>query len=206
MKLSQLLLSQLLQTRPEFAAFGQLELAALEKALRVARYEPEHQFLGEGKRGGTMYLIVEGEVRVTRNRRKLVEWEKQVKATPEGEDPPERPELEPLSEDVNIIEHAGYPVARNLGPGDMFGVISLIDPGKCTATCTADTCVTVASLPRHAVMLLMQNHAPLATHFQQLVADQLARDFGCEKHEVQSLLVSGQYGAIRAVAEYSLAA
>ena len=48
--------------------------------------------------------------RLLRNRKKLQEWEAAVKATPEGEDPPERPELEPLQEDKSIIDEAGEEV------------------------------------------------------------------------------------------------
>ncbi|MCG6872035.1 MAG: cyclic nucleotide-binding domain-containing protein [Gammaproteobacteria bacterium] len=160
-------LSELLQTRPEFSTFSQRELAALEKALCVTRHESGHQFLSEGQRGGMMFLIVEGEVRVTRKSH----------------------------------EQSGYELSRKLGPGDVFGLVSLIDPGKCTATVSAETPVTVASLPRQAFVLLMHNHAPIATHFQQLVTDQLARDLHRPASEMQRLLADGHTGAIRAAAE-----
>ena len=55
------------------------------------------------------HLYTEAE-RMIRNKKKVDEWEKAVKATPEGEDPPDKPELEPLNEEINIIDEAGYEV------------------------------------------------------------------------------------------------
>jgi len=65
---------------------------------------------------------------------------------------------------------------HTMGKGEWFGLIALIDHGTRTATCTAIGEVTVASMPVGAFDLLYQSDAPIAHHFQYLVARQLAHD------------------------------
>jgi len=65
---------------------------------------------------------------------------------------------------------------RTLKNGEWFGLIALIDHGTRTATCTAQGPVTAASLPVTAFDLLYQSDAPIAHHFQYLIARQLAHD------------------------------
>jgi CRP-like cAMP-binding protein len=63
-----------------------------------------------------------------------------------------------------------------MGPGEIFGLIGLIDHVRRTATCTAAGPVVVASLPSSAFTFLYTMHASLGYCFQRLVAVQLARD------------------------------
>ena len=59
--------------------------------------------------------------------------------------------------------------------GDFFGLYSLIDSSKKSANCTAIGKVRAASLPRTAFELLFRSSLPLSLHFQNIVANQLAR-------------------------------
>ncbi len=70
----------------------------------------------------------------------------------------------------------GFDVLEKMGPGDMFGLVSLIDYGRRSSACTAVGPVSAASLPRSAFLLLYKAHAPIGYHFQYLIARQLARD------------------------------
>lgn len=131
-----------LNTVPEFSEFKQRELETLEKAMSVNNYNDAHVFIEEGKRAHIMYLIIEGEVIVSRR---------------------------------HYQERGIYELER-LGPGDLFGLVSLIDHGRRTATCTAQGPVTIATLPRSAFELLFYAQAPIALHFQKLIVHQLAND------------------------------
>jgi len=64
----------------------------------------------------------------------------------------------------------------NLGPGDLFGVIALVDGSTRTATATATGKVEVAELPASAFTMLYESDSPVSVHFQLLIARQLARD------------------------------
>lgn len=70
----------------------------------------------------------------------------------------------------------GAELVRTMGPGELFGLIALIDHGKRSATCTAVGEVTAAVLPTTAFDLLFQSNAPIAHHFQYVIARQLAHD------------------------------
>jgi len=59
-------LSEFLQTVPTFADFSQAELDVLERALRVDHFPKGHVLLEEGKRGRALYILMEGEIAVTR--------------------------------------------------------------------------------------------------------------------------------------------
>lgn len=59
--------------------------------------------------------------------------------------------------------------------GDFFGLYSLIDNSKKSAACTAAGTVRAASLPRTAFELLFRASLPLSLHFQNIVANQIAR-------------------------------
>jgi len=65
---------------------------------------------------------------------------------------------------------------HTLGEGELFGLIALIDHGKRAATCTAVGEVMAATLPVTAFELLFQSNAPIAHHFQYVIARQLAHD------------------------------
>ncbi len=72
--------------------------------------------------------------------------------------------------------------------GELFGLIALIDHGKRTATCTAAGEVTAASLPVSAFELLYDSNAPIAYHFQYLIARQLAHDLRALNHALLDVL------------------
>lgn len=65
---------------------------------------------------------------------------------------------------------------NNLKERQSFGMVSLIDHGKRTATCTANGPVKVASLPRAAFELIYNSNIPLANHFLHIVSRQLRND------------------------------
>jgi CRP/FNR family cyclic AMP-dependent transcriptional regulator len=67
-----------------------------------------------------------------------------------------------------------------LRTGELFNLLSLVDNLPATASYTADGSVQVASLPRSAYNLLASAAAPIAHHFQYLVAQQLAREL-CDR-------------------------
>lgn len=70
----------------------------------------------------------------------------------------------------------GMELIERLGPGDLFGLVALIDHRPEWATYRAAGAVTVAHLPANAFDLLFTANAPLAYHFQGLVAVQLVHD------------------------------
>jgi CRP-like cAMP-binding protein len=74
-------------------------------------------------------------------------------------------------------EHArGGAPFKKLGPGEMFGIVALIDHGPRSATCRAVGRTTVAQLSAAAFQLLHTGSPSLVLHFRKLVARQLARD------------------------------
>ncbi|MDX5151905.1 MAG: cyclic nucleotide-binding domain-containing protein [Acidiferrobacterales bacterium] len=151
-------LSEFLQANPLFDSFSRPEIETLEKAMSTSRYPDGHLFVKEGKKGDACYLILEGEVSVTR------------------ESKAER----------------GAEQVRMMGPGEMFGLIALIDHGKRAATCKAVGEVTAASLPPTAFDLLFQSDAPIAHHFQFVIARQLARDLRAYNHALLNTLFGRQ--------------
>lgn len=70
----------------------------------------------------------------------------------------------------------GLDVMERLGPGDIFGLVALIDHRPGWATYLAAGPVTAAYLPANAFELLFTANAPLAYRFQSLIATQLVRD------------------------------
>lgn len=73
-------------------------------------------------------------------------------------------------------EGRGHLVLNRLGPGELFGLVSLIDHRPHIITCTAAGPVTVAYLPRAAFELLYKASANVGYHFQKLIACQLVHD------------------------------
>lgn len=71
---------------------------------------------------------------------------------------------------------AGYALIDRKRAGEIVGLIALINNEKHGATAVAVGAVQAASLPQSAFELLFDTHAPIALHFQRLIARQLARD------------------------------
>ena len=83
---------------------------------------------------------------------------------------------------VSDKKNGGIPQLKRMHPGELFGVFSLIDNSKRTATCTAVGSVRAASIPRTAFELLFKSNLPLANHFQRIAAAQVVHDmhvFAC---------------------------
>jgi CRP-like cAMP-binding protein len=74
-------------------------------------------------------------------------------------------------------EHEGQATTlSDLEPGELFGLVSLIDGGKRSASCRAAGPTVVARLDASAFTMLHEGSPALVLHFQKLVARQLARD------------------------------
>jgi CRP-like cAMP-binding protein len=65
---------------------------------------------------------------------------------------------------------------QDLEPGEIFGLIALLDDGARSATCTAVGRTSVAWLPAAAFTMLHEGNPKLVLHFQKLVVRQLAHD------------------------------
>lgn len=61
-------LYEFLQTVPTFADFPQSDIEVLEKSLRADHYPKDHVFTSEGEKDSSMYLIMQGEVQLSRKR------------------------------------------------------------------------------------------------------------------------------------------
>jgi CRP/FNR family cyclic AMP-dependent transcriptional regulator len=135
-------LAHFLNTVAAFEDFEREEIDTLERALVLDEFPDGHVFCAEGKASDRMYIVVEGQVVVTRER----------------------------------ISVRGEDELAVLGSGDMFGLVSLVDSGPHSATCTARGPVTAAYLPRSAFELLFKTRAHVGYHFQELIARQLVND------------------------------
>ena len=92
-----------------------------------------------------------------------------------------------LNRHDRTVEHI-----HTMEKGELFGLIALIDHGKRTATCTAVGEVTAAALLVSAFELLYDSDAPIAHHFQYLVARQLAHDLRALNHALLDVLFGRQ--------------
>jgi CRP-like cAMP-binding protein len=135
-------LDSFLHVNRQFTDFAPADLDALKQRLVVARYEDGHVFMREGERGNAVYLLLEGQVLVTRT----------------------------------LAPSAGEQLICMMGPGDLFGLIALIDDGPRCATCKAVGEVSAARLAADEFRRLFADDAPLAHRFQYLIARQLAND------------------------------
>ncbi len=70
----------------------------------------------------------------------------------------------------------GQDIYEHLRPGDLFGLVALVDHRREWATYRAVGPVSAASLPYNVFELLFTANAPIAHHFQHLIALQLAHD------------------------------
>lgn len=126
---------------PSFSDFSQDEIHLLSQSMSPRDFHEGHVFVKEGKTSDGLYLIIDGEVVVTRER-----------------------------------EDHGIDILERLFSGEVFGLVSLIDHGVRSATCTAATDVTAAFLPRPAFQMLYQTHSNMGYHFQHMIARQLTHD------------------------------
>ncbi len=125
--------------------------------MSVDDYTDGHLFISEGEDGDAMYVIIEGEVLISRKKAAGV----------------------------------GFELHKKIGPGEMFGVISLIDSGPRSASCRAVGPVKAASLQRSAFELLFNIEAPIAHRFQYLIARQLAHDVQIFNKLLAEIVLSG---------------
>lgn len=65
---------------------------------------------------------------------------------------------------------------QELEPGQLFGLVALLDDGARSANCTAVGPTSVAWLPAAAFTMLHEGNPKLVLHFQKLVVRQLAHD------------------------------
>jgi len=86
-------------------------------------------------------------------------------------------------------EH-GIDILQRLAPGDLFGLVSLVDQGPRSASCTAATHTKVASLPRSAFELLYKSHDRLGYHFQHMIARQLVHDSRAYSQALKSSILA----------------
>ncbi len=134
--------SEFLNTVPSFVDFNRHDLEMLERTMVVDGYKDQHVFTTEGKTADRMYLVIEGEVVVTRQR----------------------------------VQTRGLDELNRMHGGDLFGLVSLVDRGPHSATCTAVGPVKAAYLPRTAFELLFKTHASVGHRFQQIIAQQMVHD------------------------------
>jgi CRP-like cAMP-binding protein len=80
-----------------------------------------------------------------------------------------------LEGEVVVTVGRGTEVGR-LGPGDLFGHMSLLDHGPRGAECAGVTRTRTAELTRATFDELQRSHTALAAWWKLLVAGQLARD------------------------------
>jgi CRP-like cAMP-binding protein len=151
-----MLLKHFLRSLPDFGHFSEGDLDALAAAMRVDAYPDGHVFIQQGQPGREIFMVVDGQVRVSR----------EDALTGRGQD------------------------LKTLREGELFGLLALIDHLPAAATCTAVGPVKAASLPRSAYNLLTSAAAPIAFHFQYLVARQLARDLSERSRVLRELLAS----------------
>lgn len=90
---------------------------------------------------------------------------------------------------------AGEAPLAALGPGDLFGVVALVDEGRRSARCEAAGEVRVASLTRQAYQLLVRTDVRVATQFQHALARQLARDLRAMDVQLREMVGAGRLSA-----------
>lgn len=132
---------ELLRQNPHLARLPSELLDALDAAFVVSEYANNHVIARQDDQGGSIFLVVDGEV------------------------------------EVSHAHDGRLRTLARLGPGQFFGLVSLVDQGPRSATCTARGPSKIATLSSGAATLLFHAHAPLAHAFQRALASQLAADF-----------------------------
>jgi CRP-like cAMP-binding protein len=70
--------------------------------------------------------------------------------------------------------------SRKLGPGDSFGEMALLDHAGRSATVTADTDVTLASIPEWNFKPFLKDHPGVAYNLLQLLSQRVRQAEGGE--------------------------
>lgn len=134
-------LEALLRAHRDFRDFSAEEREELLGLLTERTYSDGAVLIREGDPGDAMYLIVDGQLLVTRR------------------------------------DTGGEPLRICvMGPGELVGLVALVDPGPRTATCTVVGGARVARLAAADFERLFAADAPLAHRLQYLIARQLASD------------------------------
>jgi CRP-like cAMP-binding protein len=135
-----------LKNLPAFEDFNAQQHAVLASHLTVGEYQDGHVFIRQGMIGDALYLVMQGGVRIVRHH----------EATgPDGE----RRDDE-----------------REVGDGEIFGILSLVDNLPAYATSTAKGTVLAAAFRRDAFQKLFHEASPIGRHVQYMIAVQMARD------------------------------
>ena len=136
-----------LQKMPIFEGFAEDEMVAIEHALSIDDYQDEHEFIREGDQ-------------------KLSHSQDAMFILIEGE--------------VNVMirdkKSDTFHNVSTLKPGSVFGVMSLIAPGRRAATCLASGEVKAASMNKAAFDYLFNANVSLGARFQFALVRQLACD------------------------------
>jgi CRP/FNR family transcriptional regulator len=125
---------------PLFGALGQEAAAALNAVARPRRFPRGALIFSEGDNGDSLYVVVDGKVKVFRT------------ATDGRE---------------NML--------AVLGPGEMFGELSLFDPGPRTATVAAITDCVLTSVAHDALRPWLTGRPELSEQLLQALARRLRR-------------------------------
>jgi CRP/FNR family transcriptional regulator, cyclic AMP receptor protein len=72
--------------------------------------------------------------------------------------------------DGNVTVHTVKGKSRNLGPGDSFGEMALLDQEGRSATITADTDVTLATIPEWNFKPFLREHPEVAYRLLQTLS------------------------------------
>jgi len=147
-------IKQFLRTLPTFEGAGEGELEHFAQSVQVGTYPRGHQFNHAGEPGDGMYLLLEGDVRLT-----------QLEGVP------------------------GEPAeTRDLHPGDMFGLLALVDEMPALTTGEALTPVRAAVLSHYAYQQLAGSAPDIARQLRYMIAIQLARDLQARNRALRALL------------------
>ena len=72
--------------------------------------------------------------------------------------------------------NGGFGVDRTIGPGDLIGLVALLDDSPRSATCVAVQDIRVGKLTRRVLDQLYKTNTGMHARFQRMVARQLAKD------------------------------
>jgi len=131
---------EVLRRAPLFEALdedGTRELRATMSQLRLHRGE---RLFDEGDGGDSLYVVLDGKMKLTR-------------AAADGRE--------------NLLSV--------IGPGEMFGELSLFDPRPRTSSASAVTEVTLAALPHDALLPLLRKRPEISLHLMRALVQRLRR-------------------------------